>query len=169
MACKKTNRARPDLTQTYCYTLINNKLTPRQKFSSVILTGSEPLEIHSYFPFCMLFVVDLQYIAARKVKSGCALNPKLCPQSRESEPNFHEFMALSRATFQYNGSTGYPVCLTRRESEPVCRKFTALSPMIRTLQSTTGNLHNETTGKPQGRRPRHEDGRSMQGRVTQST
>ena len=103
----------------------------------------------------MLFVVDLQYIAARKVKSGCALNPKLCPQSRESEPNFHEFMALSRATFQYNGSTGYPVCLTRRESEPVCRKFTALSPMIRTLQSTTGNLHRETTGKPQGRRPRH--------------
>ena len=34
-ACKKTNRARPDLTQTHRYTLINNKLTPRRKFSSV--------------------------------------------------------------------------------------------------------------------------------------
>ena len=166
-----------------------------------ILTGSEPLEIHSCFSFHMLFIVDLQCITTRKVKSGCALNPKLRSQSRESEPNSHESVALSRATFQYNGSTGYPVCLTLRESEPnshesvhfpratfqynahICHsiclirpesepypnKFAALSPMIRTLQSTTGNLHRENAGKLWGRRPRHEDGRSMQGRVTQST
>ena len=97
-----------------------------------ILTGSEPLEIHSYFSSHILFVVDLQYITTRKVKSGCALHPKLRPQSRESEPNSHESVALFRVIFQYNGRTGYPVCLTRRESEPVCRKFTALSLMIRT-------------------------------------
>ena len=78
-------------------------------------------------------------------------------------------MALSRVIFQYNGSTGYPVCLTLRKSEPYPNKFAALPPMIRTLQSTTGNLHRENAGKLWGRRPRHEDGRSMQGRVTQST
>ena len=41
-------------------------------------------------------------------------------------------MALSRVIFQYNGRTGYPVCLTRPESEPYPNKFTALSLMIRT-------------------------------------
>ena len=134
-----------------------------------ILTGSEPLEIHSCFSFHMLFIVDLQCITTRKVKSGCALNPKLRSQSRESEPNSHESVALSRATFQYNAHICHSICLIRPESEPYPNKFAALSPMIRTLQSTTGNLHRENAGKLWGRRPRHEDGRSMQGRVTQST
>ena len=46
----------------------------------------------------MLFVIDLQYTTIRKVKSGCALNPKLRPQSRESEPIFRESWALSPNT-----------------------------------------------------------------------
>ena len=46
----------------------------------------------------MLFIIDLQYITIRKVKSGCALNPKLRPQSRESEPIFRESVALSPNT-----------------------------------------------------------------------
>ena len=37
-------------------------------------------------------------------------------------------MALSRVIFQYNGRTGYPVCLTLRESEPYPNKFAALPP-----------------------------------------
>ena len=40
------------------------------------MTGSEPLEIHSYFFSSMLLIVDLQCITTRKVKSGCGLRPK---------------------------------------------------------------------------------------------
>ena len=76
-----------------------------------ILTGSEPLEIHSYLSSYILFIVDLQCITTRKVKSGCALNPKFCPQFRESEPNSHESVALSPG-----------------ESEPICHETAALSP-----------------------------------------
>ena len=69
-----------------------------------ILTGSEPLEIHSYFFSSMLLIVDLQCITTRKVKSGCALNKRLRPpQSRESAQNSLEFGSLPRQVSRQRG------------------------------------------------------------------
>ena len=89
-----------------------------------ILTGSEPLEIHSYLSSYILFIVDLQCITTRKVKSGCALNPKFCPQFRESEQNSHESVALSPGNITHNAIF---ICIFG-ESEPIYHETVALSP-----------------------------------------
>jgi len=74
----------------------------------------------------MLFVIDLQYITTRKVKSGCALNPKLRPQFRESEPNTGKSVALPRQfanKFALLSASAYICCRKLRRCLKIFQKF----------------------------------------------
>ena len=110
----------------------------------------------------MLFIADLQYITIRKVKSGCALNPKLRPQSQESEPNSHESVALSPMIRTLQSTAGH----YRGPTQWNCRKTTgkAAGAWRRSGHARHGDTAHFECGNECGNECRNECGNKVWGR-----